>query len=134
MFKKIKLFATIALLAIVALSISSCSKESKIEGKWKITKVSGDEISDDKGSTWTFKENGSCTIALWEEDWDGDWSISKDELSIELDEMDNYRISGEFTIDELSSSAMSISGTWTIKDYTEDYTYKEKVSYDFEKK
>lgn len=42
MFKKIKLFATIVLLAIVALSISSYSKESKIEGKWKITKASGD--------------------------------------------------------------------------------------------
>lgn len=133
MFKKIKLFATIALLAIVALSVSSCSKESKIEGKWKITKATG-EFSYDKGSTWTFKENGSCTIALGEEDWDGDWSISKDELSIDLEEVDDIKISGEFTIDELSGSAMSLSGTWTAKDTDEGYTDKEKVSYDFEKK
>lgn len=134
MFKKIKLFATIALLAIVALSISSCSKESKIEGKWKITKATGSDLSYDKGSTWTFKENGSCTIALWEEDLDGDWSISKDELSIDLEEFEGFKISGEFTIDELSGSAMSLSGTWTVKDYYDGDTDKEKASYDFEKK
>lgn len=129
--KKVLVFA---LLALTIVSISSCSKEDRIVGKWKITHASGD-LSDDKGGTWTFKEKGTCSFTLFELDFEGEWSISKDNLTIDCSETRNgskVNISGDFEIDNLTSSEMSLSGEWIVK--VDDEKDKIKVSYDFEKK
>lgn len=142
MLRKIKFFGIVALLAVAMVAVSSCGKEKKIVGKWKITSASG-ELKEDKGETWTFKEKGDCTVVIGGENYDGEWSISGDNLSIDLDEFDeDIEVSGDFTVDELSSKAMSISGEWIVKyDYNYDYkgskdseTEKIKANYDFEKK
>lgn len=128
MFKKIKLICMAALVAATIMGITSCSKEDKIVGKWKVTRVTG-EIGGEKDDIWTFKENGSCSVVITGIDFDGDWSISKDNLSIDINE-NGYKFVGDFTIDELSSKELSISGKWTYKNYGESY----KANYDFEKK
>lgn len=140
MFNKFKLFGMVALLA-AALLMVSCSKEDKIVGKWKITHASG-EFSDCKGDIWTFKDNGKCSgVVVFEDELDFEWSLSNDCLTLEIDE-DGASIVGEFDIDELSSSEMSLSGEWKYSYYEYDYEYggrnlvsgKYKVNYDFEKK
>ena len=67
----VALFAT-------AMMLCSCSKESQIVGKWKITKAPSEWSETDKGETWTFKEGGSCTVFVYGMDLDGDWSVSKE--------------------------------------------------------
>ena len=135
MLKKMKMIAMVALLAATTMAFMSCSKESKIEGKWKITKAPS-ELSDDKGETWSFKEGGSGSICFNKHDFDVDWAISKDNLTIEYKEK-GVKLTGDFTIDELKSRTMSLSGKWTIK-YTDDYKGDEtesiKANYEFEKK
>lgn len=130
--KKISFLVVAAFVATLAMMMfTSCSKEKQIEGKWKITKASG-YFSDDKGETWTFKANGKCSCYLDGLDLDGEWSISKDELTIEINE-EGLKITGDFTLDNLSSKEMSISGTWKVK-YDDGDSGSWKVSYDFEKK
>lgn len=125
--KNIKLFIMVAFLAAATTMIlTSCSKEKRIEGKWKITHATG-VFSDDKGETWTFKSNrsGSFICSGW--DVDGDWSISGDELTIDA-KLQGYKVVGEFSIDKLNSSKMSLSGSWKVDGE------KENVTYEFEKK
>lgn len=125
--KNIKLFIMVAFLAAATtMMLTSCSKEKQIEGKWKITHASGD-FSDDKGETWTFKSNSSGSFIFYGYDVDGDWSISGDELTIDA-KINGYKLVGEFTIDKLSSSKMSLSGSWKVDGE------KMNVTYEFEKK
>lgn len=136
MFNKFKLIGVAVLLAATTLMFASCQKtEDKLVGKWKITKAPSD-LSDDKGETWTFKEGGSVSFFMGGEDIDGDWSVSNENLTIDgtLDygEGEKFKISGDFTIDELDKKALSLSGNWTIKFYGE--SEKIKANYDFEKK
>lgn len=131
MFKKFKIFGLVALLAATTMVFMSCSKESKIEGKWKITKASPSEIEDDKGETWTFKEGGSWSGVIDGLDVDGDWTISKDDLTIST-KMESYKVTGEFSIDELKKRSMSLSGKWTVKFDGESESMK--ANYEFEKK
>jgi hypothetical protein len=140
---KLRFFAVVALVAATAIMFTSCSKEKKLEGKWKITKSStsesGYDFSEAKGESWSFKDNGKCSVHItwtssYKRDYDGTFSVSGNTLSIDLDK-DSYgdKVDGEFDIDELSSKELSISGTWTIKE--EGYNPgKVKCSYDFEKK
>ena len=137
MLKQFKLLGMVALLAAAMLMVS-CSKEDKIVGKWKITHASGD-FSDDKGSTWNFKDNGKCSIVVGNSDFDGEWSLSNDCLTIDIEystSSSEGKVIGEFDIDELSSSEMSLSGQWNDSwSYNGSrQTRKYKVSYDFEKK
>lgn len=143
MLRKIKLFGIIALLAVAVVTVSSCGKDNKIVGKWKITSASG-EFSDDKGEIWTFKDKGTCSIVIGGDTFDGEWSISKDNLTIDIDDRE-ITITGDFSIDELKSKSMSLSGEWTAKYQEDDYYYyksnskytetvRVKANYDFEKK
>lgn len=124
----------IAIVAFTAIMLTSCSKEKRIEGKWKIVRSSG-EFSDDTGETWKFNSNGNCICYIGGLDLDGEWSISKDNLAIEIDMRDyGYevrKVSGDFTIDKLSSNEMSITGVWRSK--FSDGNENHKVSYEFEK-
>ena len=140
MLRKFKLLGVIALLAITVATVSSCGKDKKIVGKWKITSATG-SFSYDKGETWTFKDNGKCVIVIDNEPYDGEWSVSKDNLTIDIEE-DEFTINGDFSIDELKSSSMSLSGEWVAKIDYDYYYYKsssketERIrgSYEFEKK
>ena len=128
--RNIRLLGIVALLIAAMVFVSSCSKEKKIIGKWKCTSATGD-FKEFKDETVTFKDGGKCTFA----DADGEWSISKDNLTIEAEE-DGDKITFDFTIDDLSSSEMSLDGTATVKYYYDgEYeTYKAKGTMDFEKK
>lgn len=139
MLRKFKLLGVIALLAITVATVSSCGKDKKIVGKWKITSATGDFYYD-KGERWTFKDNGKCVIVIENHTYDGEWSVSKDNLTIDIEE-DEFTINGDFSIDELKSSSMSLSGEWTAKiddDYnfksSSKYTERIRGSYEFEKK
>ena len=129
---KFKLLGMVALFA-TAMMLCSCSKESQIVGKWKITKAPSDWSESDKGETWTFKEGGSCTLFVSGVDLDGDWSVSKDNLTIDLEKYEGVKITGEFTIDELKSKTMSLSGNWNAKTEGGE-SRKIKANYEFEKK
>ena len=138
--RKYKLFLVVALIAATSMMLTSCSKEKRIEGKWKVTRASGD-FSDDKGSVWIFKESGDVTFQVNEMDLDGTWYVSGDELTIDYhSDKEGWDLTGEFSIDDISSREMSLSGIWIEKGYqyesdpTSFYTEKYKVSYDFEKK
>ena len=65
---------------------SSCTKEKKIIGKWKIAyaKEAGYTDKNANGETWTFKENGTFVgyLAYFEEEMTAKWSIDGDELII----------------------------------------------------
>lgn len=129
--RNIRLFGIVALLIAAMVFVSSCSKEKKIIGKWKCTSATGN-FKEFKDETVTFKEGGKCTFI----DIDGEWSISKDNLTIEIDD-DEVKATCDFTIDDLSSSEMSLDGTMTIKEYHYEYgyeTYKIKGTMDLEKK
>lgn len=129
MFKILKLFCIAAFLAVVMVTATSCGKDKKIVGKWKCTNVRGEGV---RGMIWTFKENGDF---FWDEEGDidedyGEWSISKDNLTIEI-----WDIIGDFTIEELNSDEMSISGEWTeINTRTGEVRERFRSSYDFKKK
>ena len=138
--RKYKLFLVVALIAATSMMLTSCSKEKRIEGKWKVTRASG-EFSDDKGSVWTFKESGDVTFQVDEYEYDGTWYVSGDELTIEYrNDEENVDLTGEFSIDDISSREMSLSGKWIDKHYETEYgeysrvTNKYNVSYYFEKK
>lgn len=137
MLRKLKLFGIIALLAVAVVAFSSCTKEKKIVGKWKVTKakLDGDTLSDMKGAIWTFKENGNCTCEFVIGEVDGEWSISKDDLTIEL-EQGSMTMTCDFTIDELTNSEMELSGKAKETGYSdgERYTYSYKLDFEFEKK
>lgn len=137
MSRNLKLFGIIALLAVAVVAFSSCTKEKKIVGKWKVTKakLDGDTLSDMKGAIWTFKENGNCTCEVVESEVDGEWSISKDELTIEL-EQGSMTMTCDFTIDELTNSSMELSGKAKETSYYdgERYTDSYKLEFEFEKK
>lgn len=128
MLKSLRLFGFIAILAVAMVTVTSCGKEKKIVGKWKCTSVRGEGWY---GMIWKFKDNGEF---IWQEDEGeddyGEWSISKDELRIEVGD-----IIGEFDIDELTSREMSISGEWTeINTRTGEVRERFSSSYDFKKK
>ena len=143
MSRKIKLLGIIAILSILVVSVSSCSKEKKIVGKWKVTSATGDFL-EDKGNTWTFKENGKCTIPTGELEIDGEWTISSDNLTIDINqpltiEGYNCNIKGtaDFDIETLSNKEMSLSGNVNLKLYYQNVLVESeamKGSYDFEKK
>ena len=125
----------VVLMTAATMAFMSCSKENKIEGKWKIVYAST-EFSDDKGETWTFKENKSWSGAIDGLIVDGDWSISKDELTIDVSGQDagyTYRLTGEFSIDELTGRELSLSGKWTIK-WSDGQKNTWSGNYEFEKK
>ena len=132
MLNKFKLLGMVALFA-TAMMLCSCSKESQIVGKWKITKAPSELSEDDKGETWTFKEGGSCTVFVYGMDLDGDWSVSKDNLTIDLEKFESVKLTGDFTIDELKSKTMSLSGSWNFK-FEDGNSEKMKANYEFEKK
>ena len=143
MSRNLKLFGIIALLAVAVVAFSSCTKEKKIVGKWKVTKATGD-FDGDKGSTWTFKDNGKCTIESGDMEMDGEWSISKDELTIDFDEdrtIEGYRVNikgvADFDIDDLTNSEMSLDGKVHMKVYYNGSLLEEetvKGKYELEKK
>ncbi|MCR5424422.1 MAG: hypothetical protein K6E93_06675 [Bacteroidales bacterium] len=94
-----------------------------------------------RGSVWTFKESGDVTFQVDEYDFDGTWYVSGDELTIEYrNDEEDVDLTGEFSIDDISSREMSLSGKWIDKHYETVYgeysrvTDKYNVSYDFEKK
>ena len=137
---KLKLFAMVALLAATTFMFTSCSKESQITGKWRVTRANSSEInvSNDKDETWTFKEKGKFSGYMGNLDVSGTWKVSGDELTIESD--DKLYIEGayfnaiaEFTIDELKNKEMSLSGNLILKN-AEYGTLKYKVKYELEKK
>ena len=138
--RKFKLFAIVALMAATTMMLSSCFKETLIVGKWKVSHISSDmnTFDYDEGQTWTFKDNGSCTIFLMGVEIDGEWDISKGTLYIDLDKFyakdyNEIKIDGEFDIDELNSSEMELSGKWIGKvDGGESESIK--VDYRFKKK
>ena len=140
MYNKTKLFCIVVLMTAVTFVFMSCSKEDKIVGKWKITKVSS-ELSEDKGESWTFKESKKCSVVIDGVDCDGEWYVSNDELTIYIDEntswyKDSYfvtKLTGEFSIEELSSKDLSLSGKWKIK-WSDGDSESIKVNYEFEKK
>ena len=139
MFKNFKLFAVVALLAATTMFFVSCSKESQIEGKWKVTRAysSDADFSDDKGETWNFKDGGTGSATLFGMEFDMDWAVSGDNLTIELDGVyySGYRAkcTGDFDIETLNSSDMELEGTWTIKVDGETEA-RVKVEYDMDKK
>ncbi|MBP5536390.1 MAG: lipocalin family protein [Bacteroidales bacterium] len=141
--KKTKIFVVIAFIAATAMMmLTSCSKEKRIEGKWKITRVSiistsssdSEEVEWLKGAKdecWTFKANGTGFFVIASDyQLDGDWSISGDNLTITT-EKDSYGIknTGDFTIEELNGKVLSINGKWKDTD-----GWNAKVSYEFEKR
>lgn len=139
MFSKVKVFAMVALLAATTLMFSSCSKESQITGKWRITRVSSSEwsaVSDDKGEVWNFKEGGKGSVILTGNDFDASWTISGDNLNLELDGVyysgEKVKCTGDFSIETLKSKEMSLSGSWVFK-YQGEQLAKYKVNYEFEK-
>jgi hypothetical protein len=116
--------------------MSSCQKnEKKIVGKWKVTKAtsSDEDIDDilseyDKGCTWSFKDNGDCTVTFCGYDCDGEYYVSKNTLSITC-KIDGEKLDWDMDIDELTNKEMSLSGTFRF-----DYDEKYKVSYSLEKR
>lgn len=140
MFSKVKVFAMVALLAATTLMFSSCSKESQITGKWRVVRASSNDlnVSDDKGEIWTFKEKGDFSGYIGGVDLTGSWSVSGDELTITMDDPLTYsgiswKASGVFSIDELKSQEMTLSGNLVLKNSSYD-NVKFKVSYDLEKR
>ena len=118
MHNKLKLAVLAVAFAAVASLFVSCSKESKMEGKWKVTKVASldsDAIFDDQGTTWLLREYGSCNIALLGSHYDGKWYVDDDDLTIYLDKVGDCRIVGDFDIEKLDNDDMSLSGEWTAK-------------------
>ena len=112
------------------LSLTSCQKNEKlIVGKWRVSHVNGDpllNLSEDRGTTWTFKENGNCYVTLEGYELLGDYDISDNSLIIYVE---NYCM-WDLDIDELNKKEMSLSGKYI--DYGSDE--KLRVSYDFYKK
>ncbi len=140
MFKSVKTFAMVALLAATALMFASCSKDAQIVGKWKITRAASSDwtsVSDDRGETWTFKEKGKGTVIITGSDFDMTWSISSDNLTLDVDGVylggEKVRCTGDFVIDELKSKTMTISGNWILKSEGTQVA-KHKVTYEFDKK
>jgi len=136
MHNKLKLFGLIFLLLTTVAFMSSCQKnEKKIVGKWKVTKAtsSDEDIDDilseyDKGCTWSFKDNGDCTVTFCGYDCDGEYYVSKNTLSITC-KIDGEKLDWDMDIDELTNKEMSLSGTFRF-----DYDEKYKVSYSLEKR
>ena len=151
MFKNFKLIGIVCLVMAAMVAFSSCSKEQQIVGKWKITKakLDGENIDADEGETWVFKEGGKCILHIEGEDWEGDYSVKKNTLSLDLG--NDYKestitvkrtFSGDLDLDEFSKKEMTVSGKLKFTyDYT-DYEYGEhdsgteswSLSYEFEKK
>ncbi len=152
---RLVMFAAVAFM----LCFSSCTKdpEKLIVGKWKVVSARSsdiDNVSDDKGETWTFKENGAFEGHFsFLEGLDGGGDIecryTCDDNTITLrggnldgrisdyDYYINYEYVFTFDIDEITSDALSISGK--VKGSTSDSEgYSEsdmaKLSYELEKK
>ena len=130
---KLKLFAMVALLAATTFMFTSCSKESQITGKWRVTRANSSEInvSNDKDETWTFKEKGVFSGVVQGIDVNGTWNVSKDNLTINFEMVGGTKVSGVFAIGELRSKTMALSGNWLYK--YEDGSSKLKINYVFDK-
>lgn len=149
----------ILLAAIAAtLCFSSCTKkpEQLIVGKWKVVSARSSDIdvSDDKGETWTFKENGTFVGHFsFLDGLDGGGDIecryTCDDNTITLrggdlegrindyDYYINYEYVFTFDIDEITSEVLSISGKvkGSMND-SEGYSESDmaKLSYELERK
>ena len=149
---------------------SSCTKnpERLIVGKWKVVSARCsdnnvkpwviDAISNDKGETWSFKENGTFVgymnlLSLQEIDELGYGDVECDYIcddntiegrggnlrGITDYGETRYDIVFTFEIDEISKNELSITGkitvTWTSFDYEESETETvTKIKYELEKK
>lgn len=118
---------------LLTFCMTSCQKnENLIVGKWKVVRATGDEsywyFSQDKGSIWTFKENGDCYVTLEGYELYGYYDISDKFLTIMVN-FDGSRVVWDLDIDELNKEEMSLSGT-----FTDDYGDRYRVSYDFDKR
>lgn len=137
---KLKIFGMVVLMLTTVIFMSSCNKNEKnIVGKWKVTN-STDHCED--GETWYFKDNGSCYVTCEEfgGELDGEYSISKNSLTITANYIEGYdysvKLRWDMDIDVLTKKEMSLSGTVKLTEVDDGYSYSEteKVSYDFVKR
>jgi len=146
----------LTLIAAVAMIMcfSSCTKEKKIEGKWKITYAKEDGYNDKNaiGETWTFKENGTFVgyLSYFEQEVTAKWSIDGNELIIKGGDLegsesgsgwsDSWEIIYTLDIDQLDNKNLVVSGkakeiyTETEDGYTDTDTDSWSVSYELEAK
>lgn len=146
MFKNFKFIGIVCLVLAAMVAFSSCSKpEKQIIGKWKITKAKYidegyDYGGDDKGESWTFKENGKCILNMMGGyEWYGEYSITKNTLTIDVEwkwEDWHYTLSGDLDIDEFNKNEMAVSGELYFTDvYPGNLSpSRPKISYELERK
>ena len=145
--KKLLYSLSVVLLIAGMTTMTSCKKPEKlIIGKWKVTSAKSDAFDSDevKGTTWTFKENGTFIGNLDGEDYECDYSCSKNSLSFSGGDLKKWRMSIELEIDEINNKTMSLSGKIKYSGYDDwdDYgvaqhkAYSESFSvrYELEKK
>ncbi len=122
-------------------SFSSCSKDKQIVGKWKITKaiVDGEDASVfEKGKTWEFRDGGKCTLHIDGIDWEGEYALKDNTLSIlvEYNGEHQEKISADLTLNEFSKKVMSMSGNASVAYNTGELgweSWTEDISYELEK-
>ena len=160
---RLVMFAAVAFM----LCFSSCTKDSEklIVGKWKVVSARSsdiDNVSDDKGETWTFKENGAFEghFSFLEGNGEGDgigdagdiecrYTCDGNTITLRGGDLEgtmhdysydyytNYEFVFTFDIDEITSDVLSISGKvkgsmTDSEGYSESSMYK--LSYELEKK
>lgn len=141
MLKKIRLIGMACLVLATLVLFSSCSKDKQIVGKWKITKaiVDGEDASVfEKGKTWEFKDGGKCTLYIDGLDWEGEYTLNDNTLSIlvEYNGEHQEKISADLTLNEFSKKEMSVSGNASVAYNTGELgweSWTEDISYEFEK-
>lgn len=106
------------LIAIVAITVSSCSKddiqklsvsdaEATIPGNWKVTYYfdNSDGSTDDfAGYTFTFGTDGSLTVNSGSSTFTGTWTVKSSDDDPNYDKEVEIEISGNDLMDELSHS------------------------------
>lgn len=143
-----KKIGIVCLVLVAMAAFSSCSKpEKQIIGKWKITEASlkhngyeEEDEFDDKGEIWIFKENGSCVLHIFGQDFEGHYTVKDNTLAINVEHFfitydeEACVTSSALDIDEINKKEMSISGT--IYAHGSDFGNgkKFKLSFEFEKK
>ena len=108
----------LTLIAAVAMIMcfSSCTKEKKIVGKWKITYAKEDGYNDKNAVSeiWNFKENGSFTgyLSGLEGEITCKWIVDGDELTLKGGDMEGsyYEIIYTLDIDEITNKTLVVSG------------------------